>query len=160
MFKQVFILLGIPVIVGMIFAWKLPKVTAKIIKPIQRVSILVFMAIVVLAFVKNYDYFVQFIFLHHDCGIDSQSIGTHHRILTWPAYFRINRASQAHTHHRNRHTKLRTWHWYCCSTTEIFPEDLTHWRHALYCRMVGYLAYDLRNWHSRAFGQKYRLSKF
>lgn len=62
MFKSVFILLGIPVLIGMIFAWKLPEVTKKIIKPIQRFSILIFMAIVVLAFVKNYDYFVQFIF--------------------------------------------------------------------------------------------------
>jgi BASS family bile acid:Na+ symporter len=97
MFKQVFILLGIPVIVGMIFAWKLPKVTAKIIKPIQRVSILVFMAIVVLAFVKNYDYFVQFIFLHHDCGFNSQSFGTHHRILTWPAYLKSTVPVGAHS---------------------------------------------------------------
>ncbi|MBN2745256.1 MAG: bile acid:sodium symporter family protein [Bacteroidales bacterium] len=62
MFKSVFILLGIPVILGMIFAWKLPNITAKIIKPIRTISILVFMAIVVLAFVKNYDYFVKFIF--------------------------------------------------------------------------------------------------
>ena len=62
MFKQVFILLGIPVIIGMFFAWKLPKITAKIIKPIRILSIVVFMAIVVMAFVKNYDYFVQFIF--------------------------------------------------------------------------------------------------
>jgi BASS family bile acid:Na+ symporter len=93
MFKQVFILLGIPVIVGMIFAWKLPKITAKIIKPIQRVSILVFMTIVVLAFVKNYDYFVQFIFyimivvlIHNLLALTTG--------FSLASLFRINRASR------------------------------------------------------------------
>lgn len=61
MFKSVFILLGLPVIIGMIFSWKLPKITQKISKPIRTISLLVFMAIIIIAFMKNYDYFIKFI---------------------------------------------------------------------------------------------------
>ncbi len=61
MFKTVFILLGIPVIVGMTFAWKLPNITEKIIKPIRILSIIIFLAIIVIAFAANFDYFVKYI---------------------------------------------------------------------------------------------------
>jgi len=61
MFKTVFILLGIPLIIGMFFSSKLPKLTSKIYKPIQRLSILVFTAIVIISFAKNYEYFVTYI---------------------------------------------------------------------------------------------------
>ncbi len=61
MFIAVFILLGIPLILGMLFSWKFPKITKKIIKPIQTLSILIFMAFVVIAFIKNYDYFILYI---------------------------------------------------------------------------------------------------
>ena len=61
MFLSVFVLLGIPLILGMLFAWKYPETTKKIIKPIQTVSIIIFMSFVVIAFIKNYDYFVEYI---------------------------------------------------------------------------------------------------
>ena len=61
MFKTVFILLGIPLIIGMIFSSKFPKLSQKIYKPIQRLSILVFSAIVIISFAKNYDFFVLYI---------------------------------------------------------------------------------------------------
>ncbi len=61
MFISVFILLGIPLILGMLFSWKFPQITKKIMKPIQTISILIFMTFVVVAFAKNYDYFVQYI---------------------------------------------------------------------------------------------------
>jgi len=61
MFISVFILLGIPLILGMAFSWKFPKITSKIIKPIQTVSILIFMSFVIIAFIKNYDYFIEYI---------------------------------------------------------------------------------------------------
>ena len=61
MFVSVFILLGIPLILGMAFSWKFPKITKKIIKPIQTISILIFMSFVVIAFIKNYDYFIEYI---------------------------------------------------------------------------------------------------
>jgi BASS family bile acid:Na+ symporter len=61
-FKTVFILLGIPLILGMIFAHKFPKITSKIIKPIQTLSLLIFMGMVVIAFVNNAEYFLKYIF--------------------------------------------------------------------------------------------------
>jgi len=61
MFYTVFILLGVPIVLGMLFAWKFPNITKKIIKPIQRISIVVFMSFVIIAFIKNYDYFINYI---------------------------------------------------------------------------------------------------
>jgi BASS family bile acid:Na+ symporter len=61
MFFSVFILLGIPLILGMAFSWKFPKITEKIIKPIQTISIIIFMSFVIIAFIKNYDYFIEYI---------------------------------------------------------------------------------------------------
>jgi len=61
MFQTVTILLGLPVAAGIIFSQKLPRITQKILKPIQRFSILIFAAFVVLAFRNNYEYFIRFI---------------------------------------------------------------------------------------------------
>jgi BASS family bile acid:Na+ symporter len=61
MFKTVFILLGIPLTVGMIFNHYFPLLTAKIVKPIKNLSIIIFMAIVVMAFSNNYEYFLKHI---------------------------------------------------------------------------------------------------
>ena len=61
MFQSVFILLGIPLILGMLFAWKFPKITKKIKKPIQSISVGIFMLFIIVAFVKNFDIFVLYI---------------------------------------------------------------------------------------------------
>lgn len=61
MFISVFTVLGLPIILGMLFSWKFPKVTLKIMKPIQTVSIIIFMSFVIIAFIKNYDYFINYI---------------------------------------------------------------------------------------------------
>jgi len=61
MFISVLTLLGIPLVLGMLFSWKFPKITQKIVKPIQNISVVIFMAFVVIAFIKNYDYFIQYI---------------------------------------------------------------------------------------------------
>jgi len=72
MFETVFILLGIPLIAGIIFAHFFPKITEKLKKPIQILSILFFVAMVVLAFMNNlqlflkYIYFIFFIVLAHN----------------------------------------------------------------------------------------------
>jgi BASS family bile acid:Na+ symporter len=60
-FKTIFILLGIPLMIGMWFRWKFPKITARISKPIKLASIFIFMAMVVLAFIKNSEYFLDHI---------------------------------------------------------------------------------------------------
>ena len=61
MFYTVIILLGIPVILGMLIGYKFPKTTAKIIKPIKWASIFVFSGFVIGAFAANYTHFINYI---------------------------------------------------------------------------------------------------
>lgn len=61
MFKTVFILLGIPLVLGMLFAHYLPKITKAIIKPLKIFSIVAFFGMVIILFKSNYDFFLQFI---------------------------------------------------------------------------------------------------
>jgi len=60
-YETVFILLGIPMLVGLLFAWKLPKLTGKIISPIRKLSVLIFISFVVVAFANNFSLFVNHI---------------------------------------------------------------------------------------------------
>ena len=65
-FKTIFILLGIPLTLGILFAHFLPKVADKLKKPFQWLSILFFIAMVILSFAGNLDAFlecVKYIFL-------------------------------------------------------------------------------------------------
>lgn len=65
-FQTIFIILGLPLFLGIYFNHKFPKITAKITGPIKKLSILIFSAIVVLALAKNFDYFIhaiQYIFI-------------------------------------------------------------------------------------------------
>ncbi|MDR0232975.1 MAG: bile acid:sodium symporter family protein [Dysgonamonadaceae bacterium] len=62
MFETVFILLGIPLILGMLTAKYLPKIAEKLKKPMQYFSLLFFVAMVVIAFGNNLDLFVKYIF--------------------------------------------------------------------------------------------------
>lgn len=72
MFETVFILLGIPLMLGIFFAKYLPLITEKLKKPIQYLSIVFFLFIVVLAFANNlqlflkYIYYIFFIVLAHN----------------------------------------------------------------------------------------------
>lgn len=61
MFETVFILLGIPLILGILTAKYLPKIAEKLKKPMQYFSILFFVAMVVIAFGNNLDLFVKYI---------------------------------------------------------------------------------------------------
>lgn len=66
MFKTVFTILGLPLIVGIFFNHKFPSLTAKIVKPIKQLSILIFIGIVILALAKNMSHFlnaVQYVFI-------------------------------------------------------------------------------------------------
>lgn len=58
MFFVVFILLGIPLLLGMLFSWKFPKTSDIISRPIRILSVIFFMCIVVLAFRNNFDSFM------------------------------------------------------------------------------------------------------
>ena len=61
MFRTVFIILGIPIVLGIFVNEKFPKFTAKIVKPIKTISVVIFSAIVILALIKNFDYFIMVI---------------------------------------------------------------------------------------------------
>ena len=61
MFEAVFILLGIPLVIGMLFNHYLPKITAIIDKPIRIISIVVFFALVAIMLSKNGEYFMEYI---------------------------------------------------------------------------------------------------
>ena len=65
-FKTIFILLGIPLVLGICTSQFLPKVAEKLKKPLQWLSIVIFLAMVVLSFSSNIDAFlvsVKYIFL-------------------------------------------------------------------------------------------------
>ena len=65
-FKTIFILLGIPLVLGILTSHCLPKVADALKKPLQWLSILIFIALVVLSFSSNISAFllsVKYIFL-------------------------------------------------------------------------------------------------
>lgn len=63
MFQTVFILLGIPLMLGILFSKYLPKMTERIKKPIQNISIVFFLIMIVLAFSNNWSLFIKYIYL-------------------------------------------------------------------------------------------------
>ena len=63
MFETVFILLGIPVILGILFASKFPKLTARIIKPLKTASLVFFIIMVIAMLSANFAHFIKFVHL-------------------------------------------------------------------------------------------------
>ena len=61
MFETVFILLGVPLVLGILVSHYLPKVAQKLKKPMQYFSIIFFIVMVVLAFGNNLELFAQYI---------------------------------------------------------------------------------------------------
>jgi len=65
-FQTIFIILGLPLISGIIVNTKFPNFTKKVVKPIKKASVIIFTAIVIIALAKNIDHFIniiQYIFL-------------------------------------------------------------------------------------------------
>lgn len=60
-FKTVFIILGVPILLGMVFSSYFPKATAKIKKPFSIFSIAVFIVMVLGMFIPNWKIFVNYI---------------------------------------------------------------------------------------------------
>ena len=60
--ETVFILLGIPLVLGMLFVRFFPRIAEKMKKPFQYFSLLFFIAMVVLSFSNNFDLFLDYIF--------------------------------------------------------------------------------------------------
>lgn len=63
MVQTVVILLGIPVMLGVLFSQYLPRLTAKIKKPIRKLSIVIFIAFVIILLSANFNHFMHFIHL-------------------------------------------------------------------------------------------------
>jgi BASS family bile acid:Na+ symporter len=63
MVQTVVILLGIPIVLGLLFAFYLPKLTLKIKKPIRQLSIIIFIAFVIILLSANFNHFMRFIHL-------------------------------------------------------------------------------------------------
>lgn len=61
MFQTVVILLGIPLVLGILFSGKFPYLTAKILKPVKWASIIAFIGFVIGALAANFENFIQFI---------------------------------------------------------------------------------------------------
>lgn len=78
MFKIVFILLAVPIALGMLTNHFLPRFTEYAKKPIRIFSIIFFMGMLVIMFANNYDHFIQHIlwillivFIHNAVAISS-----------------------------------------------------------------------------------------
>ncbi len=63
MFQTVFILLGIPVIIGLFVAERFPRLTEKIKKPINRGSLLFFILMVIAMLSANFSQFTSYVHL-------------------------------------------------------------------------------------------------
>ena len=95
MVQTVVILLGIPVFLGLLFSYYLPRLTQNIKKPIRQLSIIIFIAFVVILLSANFDHFIQythlvfFIVLIHN----ALALGTGFSISTLFNLPRANRRS-------------------------------------------------------------------
>ena len=58
-FQSIVIIMGIPLVLGMLCAHYYPKIAAKLNKPLQRLSIVVFIAMVVIIFASNFQTFLD-----------------------------------------------------------------------------------------------------
>lgn len=63
MFQTVFIILGIPLAIGMYVSHKWPDITQKIKKPITTLSFIIFIGYIIIALLANWAYFKQFVHL-------------------------------------------------------------------------------------------------
>ncbi|MGC9353883.1 MAG: bile acid:sodium symporter family protein [Mariniphaga sp.] len=61
MVQTVVILLGIPVILGLLFSYYFPRITEKVKKPIRQISIVVFIAYVIILLSANFTNFMRFV---------------------------------------------------------------------------------------------------
>lgn len=62
MLEQILLLLGLPIVLGLLFAHYFPITTKRIVKPLQSLSVLLFIGMVVVAFSQNFQIFIDNIF--------------------------------------------------------------------------------------------------
>jgi BASS family bile acid:Na+ symporter len=59
MLEQILLLLGVPIVLGMVFAHYFPNATKKITKPAQTLSIMLFIGMVIVSFAQNFQIFLD-----------------------------------------------------------------------------------------------------
>lgn len=62
MLEQILLLLGLPIVLGILFARYFPNATKKITKPLQGLSVALFIGMVVVSFAQNFQIFIDNIF--------------------------------------------------------------------------------------------------
>jgi len=82
MLGQILLLLGLPILLGLIFRHFWPNLTKHITKPAQVISILLFIAMVVASFAQNFQLFLDHIFyvffivlIHNACALSTGYVG-------------------------------------------------------------------------------------
>jgi BASS family bile acid:Na+ symporter len=60
-FLKIFLILGLPLAMGMMVATRFPKITAKITKPIRVLSLIIFASYIVGALAANWEYVVDYV---------------------------------------------------------------------------------------------------
>ena len=63
MVQTVIILVGIPIVLGLLFSQYFPKLTQKVKKPIRQLSILIFIAMVIILLSANFSNFLKYVHL-------------------------------------------------------------------------------------------------
>ena len=62
MLEQILLLLGLPIVLGILFAHYFPSATKKIAKPLQGLSVMLFVGMVIVSFAQNFQIFIDNIF--------------------------------------------------------------------------------------------------
>lgn len=82
MLYQILLLLGVPIVLGLLFARRHPNATKKITKPAQALSILLFVGMVVVSFSQNWQIFIDniiyvffIVLLHNACALATGYFG-------------------------------------------------------------------------------------
>lgn len=82
MLEQILLLLGVPIVLGLVFSHYFPNATKKITKPAQIISILLFIGMVVVSFSQNFQLFLDNIFyvffivlIHNACALGTGFLG-------------------------------------------------------------------------------------
>lgn len=106
MLEQILLLLGIPIVLGILFAHYFPKATKKISKPAQILSILLFMGMIVVSFAQNFQIFIDnifYVFLH---SLITQCLCISNWLF-WSKIFKATKERCENLNDRGRNTKLR-----------------------------------------------------
>ena len=82
MLEQILLLLGVPIVLGILCAKYFPGITKKISKPTQYISILLFLAMVVVSFSQNFKLFIEnlhficiIVLIHNGCALATGFFG-------------------------------------------------------------------------------------